>query len=320
MHLSTVSLAMRNNPRIPAKTRTRIKAIAEEMGYVPDPAMSALCSYRDSIRSHEVQSGLAYLTDMSAQDKFSTMVYEHAKEQAQARGYNLISYNLTDENITLKRLQSIWWNTGLKGVLIGPFKDGRMLKGNWSRWPVVAYGYSVTEPPFHRASVNHFQDMLAHLRELRRRKYCRIGLCLPKNIDSKTGGKLHAAYLLDQDLAQEKSPIPILCGADVDSPEFLDQWVRGNKIDVVIAYYEHYQALRELGWDIPEQLGFSLLTKRAFETTTKKICGFDTKADELATHSINFLISLIHEQEYGVSAVPRAYMISGEFSEGKTLR
>ena len=320
MHLSTVSLALRNNPRIPAKTRTRIQALAKEMGYVPDPAMSALCSYRDSTRSHDVQSGLAYLTDMSAKDKFAGMVYEHASEQAKSRGYNLISYNITEENITLKRLQSIWWNTGLKGVLIGPFKDTRKLKGNWSRWPVVAYGYAVSEPPFHRASVNHFQDMLTHLTELRRRKYRRIGLCLPKNLDSKTGGKLHAAYLLDQDLSKDKFRIPILSGSDVDSPEILDQWVRSNKVDVVIAYYEHYQALLELGWKIPDKLGFSLLTKRGFEAKTKEICGFDTKADELATHSINFLISLIHEQEYGVSSVPRAYMISGEFSDGKTLR
>ena len=42
VHVTTVSLAMRNHPRLPEETRKRIQALAEEMGYRPDPMMRAL--------------------------------------------------------------------------------------------------------------------------------------------------------------------------------------------------------------------------------------------------------------------------------------
>ncbi len=43
---STVSLALRDHPRIPEKTRRRIKKTAEEMGYQPDPALRRLAAMR----------------------------------------------------------------------------------------------------------------------------------------------------------------------------------------------------------------------------------------------------------------------------------
>lgn len=43
---STVSMALRNHPRIPAVTRERVKAAAAAMGYVRDPALSRLAEQR----------------------------------------------------------------------------------------------------------------------------------------------------------------------------------------------------------------------------------------------------------------------------------
>ena len=42
VHRTTVSLALREHPRIPAATRMRIKAIAAKLGYRINPLVSAL--------------------------------------------------------------------------------------------------------------------------------------------------------------------------------------------------------------------------------------------------------------------------------------
>src|SRR5690606_18100520 len=42
VHVTTVSLALRNHPRLPERTRKRIQKIAEELGYQPDPVLQAL--------------------------------------------------------------------------------------------------------------------------------------------------------------------------------------------------------------------------------------------------------------------------------------
>ncbi len=44
--VSTVSLALNQHPRIPSATRERVKALAQSLGYVPDPALAGLAAQR----------------------------------------------------------------------------------------------------------------------------------------------------------------------------------------------------------------------------------------------------------------------------------
>src|SRR5690606_10532562 len=66
VHLSTVSLALRNDPRLPEETRARIRAVAQKLGYAPNPLVSLLMSrvrrrnagYRGTLGSiHTVPEG-----------------------------------------------------------------------------------------------------------------------------------------------------------------------------------------------------------------------------------------------------------------------
>lgn len=321
VHFSTVSLALRNDPRLPAETREKLRGLAERLGYVPDAAMSALCAYRNARRPAAIQSGLAYLTDMPGADSFAAAVFRHAKEQAARLGYHLMEFNLRTPGATLERFKTIWWNTGLKGVLIGPFIDPcTELPGDWSRWPVVAYGHSVPEPQFNRAVLNHFQNLLLHLNTLRAKGYRRIGLCLSRPLSERTAGQLHAAYLLDQARHPDDAPAAILADASEDA-DALDAWVRAERLDAVIAHPRQHELLAARGWSIPERLGFSLLTWKHYEPETGvAFSGFDTKTEVLAANAIHFLVSLIHEQALGLLNPPRYYMISGEFHEGMTTR
>src|SRR5471030_1284470 len=60
--LATVSLALRDNPQTSRKTRARIKAVADRMGYRPDPRVAKLMSYLQQ-RKHRTGDGtLAFVT------------------------------------------------------------------------------------------------------------------------------------------------------------------------------------------------------------------------------------------------------------------
>ena len=56
----TVSLALRNHPRISEATRERVQKKAEQMGYHPDPMLSALSHYRLTSKEKPVQAILAW--------------------------------------------------------------------------------------------------------------------------------------------------------------------------------------------------------------------------------------------------------------------
>ncbi|MDA1068643.1 MAG: LacI family DNA-binding transcriptional regulator [Verrucomicrobia bacterium] len=52
---STVSLALRNSPKLLEQTRSRIQKIAQELGYKPNPLVSAQMAH---IRSHKSQKSV----------------------------------------------------------------------------------------------------------------------------------------------------------------------------------------------------------------------------------------------------------------------
>ena len=320
VHFSTVSLALRNDPRLAAKTRERIQALAKEMGYVPDAAMKALCAYRESNRPHPIRSGLAYLTDNNLEEDFHATVYREAREQAARLGYNLQLYNIRDEGMTLKRLRSMWWNSGLKGVLVGAFEQAKtVLDNDWDSWICVALGYSVEKPNFNRAIQDHFTNMLQHLAILRERGYRRIGMHVLHSMNERTHGLLHGAYLLDQ--TQHRAPRIPLMSEPLNTPEKMLAWIRKQKLELVIAGTDEYHVLRETGLRIPEDIGFSLISWKSYEPDNPDHCaGFDMKAEVLASSAISFLVSQIHENSYGLSQVPKSIMVTGEFHDGITIR
>src|SRR5579862_1686045 len=58
---ATVSLAMRDNPRIPVERREQIKAAAMRMGYRPNPAATTLAHLKHSASFKPIESVLAWL-------------------------------------------------------------------------------------------------------------------------------------------------------------------------------------------------------------------------------------------------------------------
>lgn len=59
---STVSRALRNDPRISAAMRERVRAAARDSGYVPNPLVSALMASRRKGSGGEVDT-VALVTD-----------------------------------------------------------------------------------------------------------------------------------------------------------------------------------------------------------------------------------------------------------------
>src|SRR5579862_9812059 len=91
VHVTTVSMALRNHPRLPSVTRERLQRLAVEMGYVPDPLLRALVSYRNELRPDRVRPTLAYVTNWTTRWGWKNVTahpdfYEGARKAASALG------------------------------------------------------------------------------------------------------------------------------------------------------------------------------------------------------------------------------------------
>src|ERR1035437_1423642 len=116
----TISRALRNDPSISAARRGEVKKLAEEMGYRPDPSLSALAAYRFARQEHKIQSALAWVNryqDPKQWRKFGELkaYWIGAEKAAQRFGYHLEEI-IWAPGQPVKRLEKILEARGVRGI------------------------------------------------------------------------------------------------------------------------------------------------------------------------------------------------------------
>src|SRR3954447_2900273 len=66
--LMTVSRALRKHASVSQETQTKIEAVAKELGYRPNPLISALMSYRRAGKAPHSHSVIAFVTSFATRD------------------------------------------------------------------------------------------------------------------------------------------------------------------------------------------------------------------------------------------------------------
>ncbi len=189
VHHTTVSLALRNSPKLRSETRQKIQQIAKEMGYSPDPLFLALSMYRQARRQGRrptYQATLAWINnwpDRQGMYELATFqkYYEGACDRAKQLGYVIEEIWLHEPKMSGSRIDSILKARNIQGVLLPPQPYSQAkLPMDFQNLSVVAFGFSL-QPPVHHVVANHHLHsvnlMLSHLIKL---GYRRIGLCTHK--------------------------------------------------------------------------------------------------------------------------------------------
>src|SRR5262245_33711444 len=105
VHATTVSLALRNHPRIPEQTRQRLQALAKQMEYAPDPHLRALVAYRSNLAAHRHPPTLAYLTNWNTPWGWKKVTghsqfFSGAQAKARELGFKLEHFWLCEDGMT----------------------------------------------------------------------------------------------------------------------------------------------------------------------------------------------------------------------------
>src|SRR5271165_2282536 len=144
-HYSTVSLALREHPRIPAATRDRIRKIADALGYRPDAALSALCAYREQKLPAHRQSVIAWLTNHRTPAQWQRSAcnrdyFAGASLRAAERGYTIECFWLAEPGMTGRRMTQILWTRGIQGILLPPQERICSIDLDWDKLSAVTVG------------------------------------------------------------------------------------------------------------------------------------------------------------------------------------
>lgn len=143
VHQTTVSLALRNHPSLPKTTRERIQKLAQEMGYRPDPALSALVAYRQSTKNQPTEQVIAWVINVRNTQRLEELhvhrlLVAGAKERAQQLGYKLDTFWLGKEYKDGKSLNRVLKARGIQGVIFGAFEyNDEPLELDWDLFSCI---------------------------------------------------------------------------------------------------------------------------------------------------------------------------------------
>lgn len=325
---STVSRALKNNPKIPEEHRRHIQQTAEKMGYRLNSMASALAHLRQP--SSTVQAALAWLNlwpipkALHGPREFRGY-WEGAKTAAEKMGYALEEF-VIDKNLSLSRVESVLKARGIRGVLIPPHPSSPNWENfGWSDFSVVRYGRSCTEPRSHLVASDQMQNVLLALKNIRQRGYSRVGF-VTGLWSTRRGGWMKGAVMLDQADLPKRLQVPMLVFSDLgpETPEMLHErclaelaaWAKKYKPEAIFTdVADLREMLLDVGLKVPEDVALAGHSVWDGDATA----GIDQHPEEIGRVGILVLISLINSHECGIPRIGREILVSGKWVDGDTL-
>ncbi len=325
---NTVSLALRGDPQIPDRTRSTILKVAREMGYERNAVTSQLMAQLRSTRSRKT-ARIALINANTQRDAFTNhptipSYVEGAKRRATYLGYETVDFWLSDPEQTPEQLITQFEEQNIQGViLIGLMKQNRLPDRYyrvWSDYPCVVTGVRTHEPALSFACVDHHHLAMNAVNQALALGYLRPGLVLDEMIDHLVDRRFSAGFLRGQQTLPKDRRVPPLFAVDEarrDAKVFY-KWFDRHQPDVLITLYNVvFDWIKARKLKVPKDVGVIQLEWRAAEP---HIAGMDQHNDLTGANAFDMLVSLIHGQEKGAPAFPRATLASGTWTDGKSVK
>jgi LacI family transcriptional regulator len=319
----TVSRALRKQSNISPETQKKIQAIADELGYRPNPLVSALMTYRRSAKPVRAHVSLAFITNHPTRDgwkasKLYQDFYQGVSESADRHGYGVETFWMREPGMTPERLTQILLTRSIHGLIIAPLPVAHgELNLDWQHFSAVTFGYSLTKPLLHRAVNHQFRSMRLAMRELRKLGYRRLGLALPSSLNERVDRQWMASFLVEERDFEHSVPMFVPDDAQWTFEKFR-RWFDTQKPDVVISHEEVVlEWLKRMGLHVPEDAGFVLLNCAEEEGT---LSGIYQNGPTIGSVAVDFLIGMIQRNERGIPALPHSLLVEGTWVPGRTVR
>jgi DNA-binding LacI/PurR family transcriptional regulator len=305
-----VSYALRDRPEVSPAERVRIRALAEKIGYRPDPLLTHLMQHLRTHRRIKSSANLAVLTGLDA--PFVRRLIDGANTRAEKLGYHLDRVDVKPHLHNARSLTRTLEARGVAGVLLAPATDPASYSGllDWSRFAAVAMTYSLVEPHVHRVVTHHFDNAIKALGLLRQQGFRRIGLAMTSDMEFRANHSYSAAYYRMAGMAGER-PLPLLL-FDIHSPREIRQWFAAHKPEAVLAANAH-QATRL----IAPHLSARVRARTAFvcldHEATHRVSGIDQLFETIGSHALDALVAQLHRNERGLPEKPTVTMVEGQW-------
>lgn len=326
----TVSLALRDHPRISEECRRRVQRLARKLGYRPDPMLVSLIAYRKGKRTAAISATLGWLNrwpvagDLRRLHEFDAY-WNGARIAAEQAGYRLEEFSV-GPNLSAARLQQILVTRAVRGLLIPPHPPGISwvdFPFDWSQFALVRFGFSVSELKVHMVGNDQMRSAELAVRRIADAGYRRIGYVTAETPDRATDGNFRVGFIRGTEAvggAVKLEPLVLprpLAGADERTLAVLKRWLARAEPDAIFTSEPAlYAALESLGRRVPDDIALAASSVR---DGGRIDAGLDQNPLEIGRVAVNTLVELINRYERGFPDYCRRILVEGKWTDGASL-
>ncbi len=338
VHVTTVSLALRNHPRLPERTRKRIQKIAEELGYQPDPVLQALVAYRGKVMARRNPPTLAYLTNWSTRLGWQNVTahpefYAGAQAKSKELGFNLEHFWMGEPGLTHTRMSKILQTRGINGLIIASHRREAdvALHFDWSSFSAVKIDYFPHQPELHNVTNDQCAIIRLAMRQARQLGYRRIGCVMHRGWDHGVDHLWTAGFLAEQSLYPEAERVPMFLFPDPEPveawmseskdfveapPQSFAAWFKKQKPDVILTHRGFTaRCFEQLGIQAPRDVA---LVDLFLESPDGTVAGVRQNHHQVGQIAVEILAGQLHYNKYGVPEIPTTTFVEGTWFDGAT--
>lgn len=314
-HSSTVSLALRGDPSIPAETIKEITECAKRMGYKKDASLNLIMSKVRQSEEKSLRPKVAYLVENSETFRSDSNYYPHylgAKAEAERIGYELSIRSIRKPGQSVSQNLKSLVKEGVQ-ILLLPGWDIKILNEiEKGQFIVVLIGYSYHH--FHYVGCDFFEAMNLVLERVRESSYKSVGLTFWHDENwNRTNSHFLASVLLFESSRPEIKIVPRLLVKSHQEQEF-NQWYEEHHPELVVSdCTEVYGWLRKLN----SQAGFIHLFQN---NLYPEIAGIDQRLEIVGQKAVELCSSLFLQKHSGLIPFTQHISIIGEWHEGASFQ
>ena len=327
VHVSTVSLALRNSAELPVGTREKIQSVARDMGYQSDPMLSALLAYRSGSAVPKFQATVAMIYDFANATELDQAApsyrnfFTGAARKGEEFGYHVERYYLDGPNRENegRRLGRILLARGIHGVIICAFRPRTTSFAlDWDRFSVVQIESQHLGLSLPAVSTDQMTMAREAVRRLWQQGYRRIGIAVGREEEVYLDHAFTVGFLGEAGLHPElKAAPPLLLTNGQTLEQYggdLRRWIRRHRLEAVVSNWTNtLNALHASGGTSEAD---PVVVELATEPEQSLFGGMAQRDTVVGERAMEQLAMLLKTNQTGCVDKPNRILIPGIWIEG----
>ena len=322
---SAVSLALRNDPRLPENTRLKVQKIAEQMGYRRNPVVDSLMTQLRAGRQPTFQANLGLINCSPAKDLSTNHTFRRLREgvlrRSEQLGYGVEEFWLQQPDMRPERLKKIVETRGIRGlILIGAISPDIIFTSYakfWYNFACSVIGVTHWNNRLNCASNDQYQTALRATEKVIELGYKRPLLVVPESDDRLLDEKFSSGFFSIARRLNPKNQLGLL-PLQMDNLDAAVRTIKKQKPDVILTNKtECYTALRAAGIRIPDELGVVHID---WHDAISHLAGMRQNNRVVGSAGVDLVVSQLQKNEFGALEFPKVVHIESVWVDGQSVR